>query len=467
MTTGSLAHIFRVFTEGDVVNERPPVKGTAVTVPTLSIATDGSCFNNGADNAAAGAGGYVAENHQNNFAIRLPNTVRQSNQSGELTAVKTAAEINPLLCKLEIESDSKYALDAVTKNLQRQEDRGYIGVNNRQLIQVTVARLRQRKFPTRLKWVKGHNGHERNEAADRLAGAAAQKATPDELDLTVDPLLKISGARLSEVTQAVAYQAIRGIKMASSHSRQRTEANLVKTKVAANECFGKIPTNTHIWLSLRSKDISKKARYFLWMAMHDAYMIGDKWLRPNFSAEIQERSVCAHCGCTESMEHILTLCTAPGREEIWELAHELWSKKLREWTWPTMGSILACGLAEFLNAKGKPVRGDARLYRILVSESAHLIWKLRCERVIGHDNQKLHSQDEIRNKWLAVINDRLGLDCATASVRRYGKKAIPAKLVQSTWKGTLLKEDTLPREWVREAGVLVGIEPSQATLGIG
>jgi hypothetical protein len=46
-------------------------------------------------------------------------------------------------------------------------------------------------------------------------------------------------------------------------------------------------------------------------------------------------------------------------------------------------------------------KGMTRLLQILISESAHLIWVLRCERIIREEN---HSDDEIRARWLRKIN---------------------------------------------------------------
>ncbi|KAJ7661175.1 hypothetical protein B0H17DRAFT_953751 [Mycena rosella] len=92
--------------------------------------------------------------------------------------------------------------------------------------------------------------------------------------------------------------------------------------------------------------------------------------------------------------------------------------------------------------------GTTRLFRILVSESAFLIWRLRCERVI--QEKDLASAREIHNRWLKTINNRLGLD-------GYGKKAIKKSLVLKTWQRVLKNERNLPKNWIWEAEVLVGI----------
>jgi hypothetical protein len=104
--------------------------------------------------------------------------------------------------------------------------------------------------------------------------------------------------------------------------------------------------------------------------------------------------------------------------------------------------------------------GANRLYRILVSESTFLIWKLRCTRIIelGENEMLWPSKQEIHNRWIHVINRRLALDQAMTNTR-YGKKALDKSLVLRTWSGVLKDEASLPEDWIRQPGVLVGIVP--------
>ncbi|KAJ7728526.1 hypothetical protein B0H16DRAFT_1241223, partial [Mycena metata] len=95
------------------------------------------------------------------------------------------------------------------------------------------------------------------------------------------------------------------------------------------------------------------------------------------------------------------------------------------------------------------------LFRILISESAHLIWRLRNERVIQEKDPA--SQNEIHNRWLRAMNLRLKFDCAMTNAEKYGKRALRKDLVQKTWVRVLKNETTLPRDWMRETEVLVGI----------
>ncbi|KAK6995687.1 hypothetical protein R3P38DRAFT_2567137 [Favolaschia claudopus] len=117
---------------------------------------------------------------------------------------------------------------------------------------------------------------------------------------------------------------------------------------------------------------------------------------------------------------------------------------------PSFGEILTCGIA------GREHRGETRLLRIVISESAYLIWKLRNERVIGAKGDA--SNREIENRWLNTINNRLSIDCLLTNTKKYGGKSIRKSLVLETWRKVLMNEDRLPRDWTRESGgVLVGV----------
>lgn len=215
-----------------------------------------------------------------------------------------------------------------------------------------------------------------------------------------------------------------------------------------------------IWKGIRHKDLRREVRYFLWMTTHDAYMVRTNRQRPGYSDELQARHECRSCGVVESMEHILTKCAIPGQAEVWDLTAQLWRKKQKPWNKPIIGGIIGCANAMFKSEEGKIHKGPSRLYRILVSEAAHQIWKLRNARVIDSDNNEQPSIDEIRNKWLKAINDRLAMDCKMTNKKKYGKKAIKEKLVQDTWRGVLKNENYLPHDWTKgRVEVLVGIDP--------
>ncbi|THU77823.1 hypothetical protein K435DRAFT_576771, partial [Dendrothele bispora CBS 962.96] len=225
--------------------------------------------------------------------------------------------------ELRIETDSKYVITLLTSKKNQIEDNGYIGTANKALLRSTIASLRRRKYQTYFKWVKGHDGHERNEGADEMARKALTKDKASPIHLSVAPTLLATGAKLSTMTQALAYKAVQEWKPISA-KRQRTNRNILAIKDITEQRFNYIPTEEKIWKSIRQKDIERKTRYFPWMAIHDAYMTGTHWLRPSFKPELQERACCKHCDAIEDLEHILIRCSTTGQQIIWGLVETLW-----------------------------------------------------------------------------------------------------------------------------------------------
>ncbi|KAJ7144351.1 hypothetical protein C8R44DRAFT_602368, partial [Mycena epipterygia] len=69
------------------------------------------------------------------------------------------------------------------------------------------------------------------------------------------------------------------------------------------------------------------------------------------------------------------------------------------------------------------------------------------------------SESEIHNRWISAMNNMLKRDRLLTNQARFGSLAIKKQLVLETWSGTLLDEDSLPDDWIRSEGVLVGIRP--------
>ncbi|KAJ3870378.1 hypothetical protein F5051DRAFT_307108, partial [Lentinula edodes] len=74
------------------------------------------------------------------------------------------------------------------------------------------------------------------------------------------------------------------------------------------------------------------------------------------------------------------------------------------WKKPDLGDILTCVLPRF--KKNRNIEGDSRFYRILISESARLIWMIRNDRVINERTDEATAK-EVQNKWVELMNRRL------------------------------------------------------------
>jgi len=151
------------------------------------------------------------------------------------------------------------------------------------------------------------------------------------------------------------------------------------------------------------KGIKPIIQQFLYKTIHGTHLVGRYWSHID---GYKERERCMTCNEMELMSHILTRCKEKNTQTIWCLAKALWPHNNIPWPEVTLGTILGCG-----NISPHPYRpernnrrrqqktthqGPTWLLQIILSESAYLIWVLRCERVI---QEKTLSDREIRARW--------------------------------------------------------------------
>ncbi|KZV82870.1 hypothetical protein EXIGLDRAFT_626427 [Exidia glandulosa HHB12029] len=204
------------------------------------------------------------------------------------------------------------------------------------------------------------------------------------------------------------------------------------------EINGVWPSTDNAWHSLRSIDLSRPVREFLWRLMHNVPKIGKYWLKvPNK----EYRSECQPCEVLETMDHILYECSALGQELVWTAAKDLWARTGRQWPEISLGAITGCGLFAIRDKRGKVIPSPTRLLKIIVSEAAFLIWKIWCERVIQHGNDidKAPSESEINNRFQAAIQKRLKINTMLTSRRKFKQRAVPIKTLRKTWEQVLFQ----------------------------
>lgn len=132
------------------------------------IHTDGACKGN------PGPGGYgailVSGQHRKELSAGFRHT---TNNRMEMRAAIAALELLREPCEIELHSDSKYLVDAMSKKwIDGWKKRGWQTaakdpVKNKDLWLRLVAAMGSHKIDWR--WVKGHAGHRDNERCDELA----------------------------------------------------------------------------------------------------------------------------------------------------------------------------------------------------------------------------------------------------------------------------------------------------------
>lgn len=140
----------------------------------VEIYCDGACKGN------PGPGGYGAvllwKGKEKDIKGFSPNT---TNNRMELTAaIESISHVNRDI-KIKVFSDSMYLKDGITKWIKKWKQNNWIGSDKKQVKNIDlwkqIDELNQ-KFTIEWHWVKGHNGNEFNERADRLANLAIKES---------------------------------------------------------------------------------------------------------------------------------------------------------------------------------------------------------------------------------------------------------------------------------------------------
>ncbi|KAG2148793.1 hypothetical protein DEU56DRAFT_729869 [Suillus clintonianus] len=414
-------------------------------------------MNNGKENARCGSGIWFGDDHPHNRSIRVPGNT-QSNQVGEIAAILIGLQSVSPLTPVTFITDSRYVINGLTNHLRNWEDRGWIDIANSDIFRATVYQLRKRSATTTFRWIKGHSNNKGNDEADKLAEIGALKNEYDHMDIKIPPEFDLQGTKLTQITQALAYRQL--ISSPTLEYKHSTLGLLDITRYAIKDISNTLETDRSIWKARKNKDLTKKFQIFTYKALHNAFKVGDFWTNiPTF----EHRAKCQICEeDTESMSHILTDCNSTARKLIWRLAEQTWPTNIIPWPDISIGTILGCGVISIPHEQNKEdpddkkkaesKRGATRLLRILISESAYLIWTIRCTKVIqGISLDELN----ITKRWTKAINDRLQIDRIIASKIKRNQKY--SNLINATWSNIISPGKSLPHNWVTSLEVLVGI----------
>ncbi|KAJ6503965.1 hypothetical protein C8R45DRAFT_818153, partial [Mycena sanguinolenta] len=196
-----------------------------------------------------------------------------------------------------------FVATAATKNLNRWMDTGWIGFASPELMKAFAAELFHRMAKTTFSKMKITQG-----TTEAIALAKKGKAKPQAagISLSTSATSCLPGAKLSKMTQSLAYKRIK--VMREPVSRKATDENVKNIQAAIKNIFGFTPTPSAIWKQARSRDLTPNIRNFLWKSIHNAHRVGKYWTH---IPECEDRAQCKHCRAEESLEHTLTGQTYP------------------------------------------------------------------------------------------------------------------------------------------------------------
>ncbi|EJD54705.1 hypothetical protein AURDEDRAFT_51216 [Auricularia subglabra TFB-10046 SS5] len=272
--------------------------------------------------------------------------------------------------------------------------------------------------------------------------------------------------------QKEAAWAIREAVKRSTSPRKTTAKNVTMIKDDIKAYCGYTPTTEQIWQGIRGNDMSRQVRNFLWKAVHGAHKIGPYFEK--MPSPWREMAQCPTCGTEESMEHVLLDCPDSKQAVIWEQVGKFF-KMRRIDAGVSYGTILGCAnvrLDGFGSNRDLPAE---RAYRIVVAESAFLVWKLRCEKRIEHadDPDWSISDKAAKERWQHMIKARRWQDRYLAKSRkRYPSGSTQRYITWATWRDMSVPECSSVFQIMKELdgyrhlGVFVGSDEERA-VGIG
>lgn len=140
----------------------------------VAIYTDGACSGN------PGPGGWGAVLVHGDKEKELSGHAEDTtNNRMEMTAAIKALEALKSSCRVDLTTDSKYVMQGITEWVPGWKKRGWKTADKKPVKNVDLWQQLEEavgRHEVKWHWVKGHDGHEYNERADKLATEAIKKA---------------------------------------------------------------------------------------------------------------------------------------------------------------------------------------------------------------------------------------------------------------------------------------------------
>jgi hypothetical protein len=196
------------------------------------------------------------------------------------------------------------------------ETKGFNNVKDATLYQSLLSTLWSRQAPRifwKGIWSQNHSAH-----GVRMLASVGSRST-DPINLGVSPEKELTGAILSSLSQAQAYQMILDNKPKAPFPA--TERNMQIIKESVGNLRQKQPTNASTWKATQSTTLCRRVQNFNFNMIHNSLKTG------NFFKHIpncEHRVNCPRCETTDSIEHILLNCQSSHCEIVWNTVKSIW-----------------------------------------------------------------------------------------------------------------------------------------------
>jgi ribonuclease HI/exonuclease III len=465
----SLDECFRVFVGPSNLEAEPacrvsrPARGLNLADERVTVTIESTCHNEGRPDAECVGGAWCEEDETLSIHVRARNQ-NSTRLSAELTVLITALQRMDTARPITIRSSNRLTIEGPTRHLKKWEDRGWVGVPDRELWKALVYELRRKSAQVGFEWIRNRKADERAGKAKRLAEAGIDDPNNERVPTAVPTNWEVRGAKLSGLKQKTAYlHLIEKRVRAPTKTRVR---NMSRALAALSESEQLVSRNeANVWSDMWHKSVRKPIAQFFYALMNGTQKVGRFWL--NIEGW-EDYAKCKLCGADiEDMEHILIKCKSAHRRITWELCRKTWPEKNETWPAITMGTVLGCNsitLKPDVPTEQEPeprddekARGRSQLMRETIREAAHLVWGMRCERTVGKREAE-HTAAEIERRWNDKIVDRFKSD--RALVLRAGKAPSKVKALKAKWDAVVDMTRALDKiqEPLNLLGFLVGTE---------
>lgn len=205
---GPLSDIFRIFTTGLVINTLYLIDKINLVNEPLTVCISGkSQISRILKGIQTGAGVAFSRKEKLNIGQKWMN-VEQEQGGGLLLAIMLASLKSGICTPITFNIRSYKDLAALTEDLQEYEDKGFVGVRNAGLLRTMIGCLRMHMSP-----IYFHNLKDLPRSREEITAASLARTALNKDSMMVLPLipveLHVTGAKLSKMTQAIAYKTIR------------------------------------------------------------------------------------------------------------------------------------------------------------------------------------------------------------------------------------------------------------------